>query len=268
MRSNLLDGREAVFAALEALEADADVFAGLSFEALSEMDCVLVMSRLMTIARKVPAWHYELVNQLGERAVPSDIGGPLPRVLADRLKIRPSAARRLISDAGQLGHRRALSGEPLEPLWPTTASKARAGEIGAEHVAIIRNFFHQLPASYPAQERDRDEQMLGEMAAQLRPDQLQQAADRMAALINPDGTFSDLDRAPQARVFLGRPRMRRDESGHPDRRPAAARHPGRGDRQTGRPGHVQSRGPDADGGRGAARRIGARRYPHPRAARP
>ena len=36
MRSNLLDGREAVFAALEALEADADVFAGLSFEALSE----------------------------------------------------------------------------------------------------------------------------------------------------------------------------------------------------------------------------------------
>ena len=195
MRSNLLDGREAVFAALEALEADADVFAGLSFEALSERDCVAVMDRLMTIARKVPAWHYELVNQLGERAVPSDIGGPLPRVLADRLKIRPSAARRLISDAGQLGHRRALSGEPLEPLWPTTASKARAGEIGAEHVAIIRNFFHQLPASYPAQERDRDEQMLGEMAAQLRPDQLQQAADRMAALINPDGTFSDLDRA-------------------------------------------------------------------------
>ena len=44
MRSNLLDGREAVFAALEALEADADVFAGLSFEALSERDCVAVMS--------------------------------------------------------------------------------------------------------------------------------------------------------------------------------------------------------------------------------
>ena len=38
------DGREAVFAALEALEADADVFAGLSFEALSECDCVAVMS--------------------------------------------------------------------------------------------------------------------------------------------------------------------------------------------------------------------------------
>ena len=58
------------------------------------------------------------------------------------------------------------------------------------------NFFHRLPSQRSAaQERDRDEQMLGEMAAQLRPDQLQQAADRMAALINPDGTFSDLDRA-------------------------------------------------------------------------
>ena len=256
MRSNI-DGRGAVFAALEALEADADVFAGLSFDALPERDCVAVAERLMTIARKIPASHYELVNQLIERAVPSDIGGPLPRVLADRLKIRPSAARRLISDAGQLGHRRALSGELLEPLWPTTASKVQAGEIGGEHVAIIRNFFHQLPAAYPAEERERDEQMLGEMAAQLRPDQLQQAADRIAALINPDGTFSDLDRARKRGFSWGRPRMRRDESGHPDRRPAAARHAGCGDRQTGRPGHVQSRRCSPDGGRGAARRIGA-----------
>jgi Domain of unknown function (DUF222) len=195
MRSNSSGSREAVFDALDRLEADADAFGQLSFDALSELDCVAVLCRLMTVARKVPAWQYELVNELTERAVPSDIGGPLPRVVADRLKIRPSAARRMIAEAAQLGHRRTLSGERLEPLLSTTAAKARAGEIGADHIAVIRDFFHQLPVSIGFDERERAERMLGAMAADLRPDQLQKAADRMAALINPDGTVSDVDRA-------------------------------------------------------------------------
>ena len=195
MRSNVLGGREAVFAALDRLDADAEALRHLPFDGLSELDCVSVMCRLMKTARKVPAWHYELVNQLVERAVAADIGGPLPRVLADRLRIRPAAARRMIREAEQLGHRRAISGERLEPLLPTTAGKVRDGEIGPEHVTVIRDFFHQLPIAVPANERDRAEQMLGEMAADLRPDQLQKAADNIAARINPDGTFSDIDRA-------------------------------------------------------------------------
>ena len=195
MRSNVLGGREAVFAALDRLDADAEALGRLSFEPLSESDCLSVAERLMSVARRVPGFHYDLVNQLLERAVPSDVGGPLPRVIADRLRIRPSAARRLINEAEQLGPRRTMSGERLAPLWPTTAGKVRDGAIGPEHVAVIRGFFHQLPAAVATEERDRAEQMLGEMAVDLRPDQLQQAADRMAALINPDGTFSDVDRA-------------------------------------------------------------------------
>jgi hypothetical protein len=201
MRSNVLDGREAVFAALDGLDADAEALGQLSFDALSELDCVEVLCRLMKIARKIPGWQYELVNQLVERAVPDDIGGRLPSVLADRLKIRPAAAGRLIREAAQLGHRRALTGERLEPRLPTTAAGVRDGEIGPEHVAVIRNFFHQLPVSVAADEREKAEEMLGRMAADLRPDQLQKAADRWAALINPDGTFSDEDRARKRGFF-------------------------------------------------------------------
>src|ERR1700758_5038772 len=118
MRSNMVDDREVISAALDRLDADTDEFGELSFDALSEPDCVEVMCRLMRIARKVPGLHCELVNQLSERAVPSDIGGPLPRVLADRLRIRPAAAGRLIKEAEQLGHRRALTGLRLEPQLP------------------------------------------------------------------------------------------------------------------------------------------------------
>jgi len=204
VRSNGLDSPEAVFAVLDRLEADIDAVGQLSLDAVTELDCVAVLDRLMTIVRKIPASQYELINQLTERAVASDIGGPLLRVLADRLKIRPSAARRLITEAGQLGYRRALSGERLEPLLPTTAAKVRSGQIGTEHVAIIHDFFHQLPVHVGLDERERAEQMLGEMAAELRPDQLQKAADRLAAMINPDGTFSDVDRARKRGFRWGR----------------------------------------------------------------
>ena len=204
MCSNRVGGREAVFAVLEALEADVAALAALGFDALSERDCVVVCERLNRVARRIPGAQYELVNQLSERAVASDIGGPLARVLADRLSIRPGAARRLINDAEQLGHRRAISGERLAPLWPTTAAQVRAGAIGAEHVGVIRDFVHQLPGCVSLAERERAEAMLGAMAADLRPDQLQKAAERMAALINPDGAFSDVDRARKRGFWWGR----------------------------------------------------------------
>lgn len=129
-----------MFAVVEALEADVAALAGLGFDALSERDCVVVCERLNRVARRIPGAQYELVNQLAERAVACDIGGPLARVLADRLSIRPGAARRLINDAEQLGHRRALCGERLAPRWPATAAQVRAGAIGAEHVGVIRDF--------------------------------------------------------------------------------------------------------------------------------
>jgi hypothetical protein len=51
MRSNLLGGREAVFAALDRLDADAEALGQLPFDSLSELDCVSVMCRLMKTAR-------------------------------------------------------------------------------------------------------------------------------------------------------------------------------------------------------------------------
>lgn len=146
MCSNTAGGPEAVFAALKHLAADTEALGGSSFDAMSELDAVAVCEQLTAITRGLAACQYELVNQLAERAVASDIGGSLARVMADRLKIRPGAARRMIAEARQLAYRRGLTGERLAPLWPTTAAKVRAGAIGAEHVAVIRDFFHQLPA--------------------------------------------------------------------------------------------------------------------------
>jgi Domain of unknown function (DUF222)/HNH endonuclease len=204
MGSSEISGRQAVLEALDRLEEDADDFVGLPVDELTELDRVSVLCRLTTIARKFTAHQYDVVNRLAEEAVPSDIGGPLTSVLADRLLISPAAASRMIKDAADVSARRTLTGQPLPPRLPTTAEKLRHGSIGAEHVAVIREFFRQLPDRVPVDERERAEQTLGGFAADLRPDQLRKAAAHLGALLNPDGQFSDADRARKRGFSWGR----------------------------------------------------------------
>ncbi|HUL98935.1 MAG TPA: hypothetical protein VLU24_05870 [Mycobacterium sp.] len=51
MCANPVIGREAVFAARDALQAHAEALTGLAFDALSELDCVAAAERLNGIAR-------------------------------------------------------------------------------------------------------------------------------------------------------------------------------------------------------------------------
>jgi hypothetical protein len=74
------------------------------------------------------------------------LGGTLRCALADRLRITKADAGRRIADAGDLGQRRALTGERLAPRLSHTADGQRDGLIGDGHVAVIRSFFARLPA--------------------------------------------------------------------------------------------------------------------------
>lgn len=46
--------------------------------------------------------------------------------------------RRRIADADRLATRRAVTGEVLAPVLPRTAAAFQRGEIGGEHVRIVR----------------------------------------------------------------------------------------------------------------------------------
>ena len=76
-----------------------------------------------------------------------------------------------------------------------TAAAQRRGDIGAEHVKIIRRFFDQLPGFVDHETRDAAEAQLAELACGLKPEELRQAADRLAILLDQDGQFTDGDRA-------------------------------------------------------------------------
>ncbi|OBF93845.1 maturase, partial [Mycobacterium sp. 852002-51163_SCH5372311] len=138
---------------------------------------------------------------------PAALGGPPHQVIADWLRISPTEARRRIHDVTQLSPRSTLTGQQLPPELPATAVAWRQGVLDGQHLRVIQTFIHDLPQDTPVAIAEHAEKLLAQHAGELRPDQLHKAAHRAAVLINPDGKFSDQDRARQ-RGFTFSPQRR------------------------------------------------------------
>ncbi len=161
------------------------------------------LERLERAARRLRAPGHGLINQLGAEAGEEELGGTLRCALADRLRITKAEAGRRIADAEDLGERRALTGEPLAPLLSHTAAAQRDGLIGDGHVREIRKFFAHLPAEVDLGTREAAEVVLASKAAEYRPDELAQQAQQIMDWLNPDGEFSDEERARKRGITLG-----------------------------------------------------------------
>ena len=132
------------------------------------------------------------------------MGGKLAPALANRLRISRAEASRRIHEAADLGERRALNGEPLEPVLPATAEAQRNGELGAGHVAVIRSFFHRIPDFVDIEARAKAEAHLAALSLEYRPDELAKLADKLTDCLNPDGDFTDVDRAKRRGLTIGK----------------------------------------------------------------
>jgi hypothetical protein len=123
MLSNSASDREAILAAYDELDAAFDKVLGHSLDVLTHSELLTLQSRMERNLRRAPAVEHRILNRLATEASPTALGGTsLADVLATRLRISKGEARRRIEDAEKLGARTALTGEPLEPLWPNTAA--------------------------------------------------------------------------------------------------------------------------------------------------
>ncbi len=188
---------------LDALDADLDRLCALSFDAVTTPERLRILVRLEKLARRLPVPGHELINQLAEQTTREELGGTLRDALTNRLRITPGQASRRIAEAAELGPRRALTGEPLSPLLTATATAQRDGALGSEHVRVIRGFFGHLPASVDLGTREAAERHLAKLATQHRPDELAKLAERLTGYLNPDGTYTDEDRARRRGLTLG-----------------------------------------------------------------
>uniref|UniRef100_UPI0031CE1C02 HNH endonuclease signature motif containing protein n=1 Tax=Mycobacterium sp. TaxID=1785 RepID=UPI0031CE1C02 len=189
---------------LDALEADYKRAVDLTFDVLTTPERLAVLERFEGFRRQQPAIEHALINQLAAQAKATELGGKLPAALADRLRISRAEASRRIHEAADLGERRALNGEPLAPVLAATAAAQRRGDLGAGHVAVIRAFFHRLPDVVDIETRAKAEAHLARLAGQYRPDELAKLADKLTDCLNPDGDFTDIDRAKRRGLTIGK----------------------------------------------------------------
>ncbi len=179
-----------------AVDAAVEALGALDWDALPIRERLEALDRLETQRRRTAATALNLVGSVdrcGERA----LGGVCAKVIADVIRISPAQARRRIRDAGQVQPRTTLTGEVLAPALPATAKAWDAGLLDVEHLRAIQKFLTDLPADIDPAAVAKAEAFLAEKAAELRPDQLEKVADRLAITLNPDGRFSDDDRAVQ-----------------------------------------------------------------------
>jgi Domain of unknown function (DUF222) len=179
--------------ALEALDAAVAALRAADLEALGPAARFAVLERLETSRRCQVAAASDVVARLEQfEGCP-----PVHIALADVLRISRTEARRRIRDAEQLAPRTSLTGQPVPPQLPATATAWHAGVLDEQHLRVIQKFLRDLPDHVPPDVIARSEAFLAEHAATVRPDQLEKLADRLAITVNPDGRFSDDDRARQ-----------------------------------------------------------------------
>ncbi|OBK52891.1 HNH endonuclease signature motif containing protein [Mycobacterium sp. 1081908.1] len=196
--------REDIVEDFDALRAVVSRIVGHRYDALTTPERLALLARLEEETRRLPVAGHVLINQLGAQATPAELGGRLSHVLADRLRITRGEAGRRVAEAADLGPRQALTGEPLVPRLAATAAAQRAGQAGAGHVRVIRRFLEELPCWVDAGTREQAEADLAKLAAEYRPEQVGLWADLIAQYVNPDGSYTDEERARRRGLSLGK----------------------------------------------------------------
>lgn len=176
------------------LDAAVEAVGALDWDSLSTRDRLAALDRLETARRRQFASSHDVVSSL-DRNDHGEIGAILHKVIADVVRVSLTEARRRMRDAAQLSPRTTLSGQPVPAELAATAKAWDAGLLDGEHLRTIQKFIRDLPESVPPAEVERAEAFLAEKAAELRPDQLERVAQRLAITLNPDGTFTDDERA-------------------------------------------------------------------------
>jgi len=180
-------------AAVDTLVKGIDAVADIDASGLAVADQLRLLDRLETAQRRLTALSHTVVNAFAKTDVPVVVN----KAIADVIRVSPAEARRRVRDAEQLAPRSTLTGEPLPAELPATSDAWHAGVLDGEHLRVIQKFFRDLPDHITPDVASRSEEFLAEHARALRPDQLEKLAGRLALQINPDGKFSDRDRAHQ-----------------------------------------------------------------------
>lgn len=151
-------------------------------------------------------------RMFGELADPPD-GPDDPRLPADtkltdllwsRLRITRAEVRRRFRVAARIRPRRNLTGPPAPPEFPAVAAAVEDGRIGDDHIRSVTTALDQLPGNVAPADRAAAERTLVRHATEQDAAFVTALGHAIADVLNPDGNFTDADRARRRNLVLGR----------------------------------------------------------------
>jgi len=195
--------RERINAALDAIDAGHDVLRETSSGMVGNTFRVDVAERLETQERTNRGLMYRF---FGEIADPPDEAGStaaLRSALWARLRITPQEITRRFKLAARIRPRRSLTGPPVPPELPELAAAVEAGAVGDDHIRAVCRAVDVLPGCVAPTDVSAAERTLVEHATTVDAGVVVKIGQRIADYLNPDGLFSDEDRARRRGLHLG-----------------------------------------------------------------
>ena len=142
----------------------------------------------------------------GEIADPPDGSELVPIVrslLWSRLRVTPKEITRRFKLAARIRPRRSLTGQPIAPELPALAAAVRAGTVGEDHIRAVCRAVDVLPSCVSPTDVAQAERTLVAHAIKVDSGVVIRLGQRIADYLNPDGTFTDEDRARRRGLRLG-----------------------------------------------------------------
>src|SRR3954469_15441224 len=191
-----------VAAAVALLRAGVDALLGTPVEGLAATELASLLEAIEVQRRRLEAVDQRLLAAASMAGVAAAVGqAGVGDVLTGLLRIDPREARARVGRAVDLGPRRALTGEPLEPLLPVTAAAVAAGAVSAAQVEVIVDCLERIPPAAPAAAGPVAERLLVEGARFEAPRLLRRTAAELLTRLDPDGLEPVEDRAERRRSF-------------------------------------------------------------------
>jgi hypothetical protein len=196
---------QAIRAAMTALHAAYAQFAACGIDTLTRDELVAVADDLEILDCQLPSQRHRVLARLQTQASPQELGAKSWReVLMTRWRLSTEEANRRLTDAKLLGPRQAVSGEPLAPVLPATATAQSLGLITQEHVKEIRKGVAKLPGFVDTPTRSQIEVDWVRKAVGTGPKALADTVKRTVFLLDQDGPVpDDAERERRRGVSIG-----------------------------------------------------------------
>jgi len=197
------EARARIRAALDAIDAAHAVLRDTDSDVVGNNFRVDVAERLETQDRANRGLMYRFFGEIVDPPDGSEGTPAVREMLSARLRITRGEIVRRFKLAARIRPRRSLTGPPLQPELPELAAAVAAGAVGEDHIRAVCRAVDVLPACVAPADVTEAERTLVHHATKLDAGVVIKLGQRIADYLNPDGLFSDEDRARRRGLSLG-----------------------------------------------------------------